>query len=98
MQPSARTVNGWLLPQVPSIGSGRWGRGRPGLRIARAETTDLPGPMVFAPDGRILAIVVSWPFVRLTDVASGLELATLEAPDVDIRIRDPIFQPRRHPS
>ena len=51
-----------------------------GLRIARAETTDLPGPMVFAPDGRILAIVASWPLLRLTDVANGLELATLECP------------------
>jgi WD40 repeat protein len=73
-----------------AVGTGReyqlWSVGswQSGLRIARAETTDMPGPMAFAPDGRILAIVISWPLVRLIDVASDLELATLEAPDVDM--------------
>ena len=64
-----------------------------GLRIAGVETTDMPGPMAFSPDGQILAIVVSWPLVRLIDVASGLELATLEMPDIDVRIWALSFSP-----
>lgn len=64
-----------------------------GLRIARAETTDVPGPMAFAPDGRILALVPSSALVRLIDLANGLELATLEAPDVQERIVALSFSP-----
>jgi WD40 repeat protein len=59
---------------------------KPGLRITRQETTDIPGPAAFSPDGRMLAIVPSWPLVRLIDVQTGQELATLEAPDVEVLI------------
>jgi eukaryotic-like serine/threonine-protein kinase len=49
--------------------------------------------MAFAPDGRILALVPSFPLVRLIDPARGLELATLEAPDVQERIVTLSFSP-----
>jgi WD40 repeat protein len=84
----------WLVigtgPEYRLWSVGSW---EPGLRIARAETTDIPGPIAFTPDGRMLALVPSGPLLRLIDPASGLELATLEAPDVEVRIQALSFSP-----
>jgi len=84
----------WLVistgPEYRLWSVGSW---EPGLRIARAETTNIPGPMAFTPDGRILAVVPSWPLVRLVDVQRGVELATLEAPDVQDQIAALRFSP-----
>jgi WD40 repeat protein len=49
--------------------------------------------MAFTPDGRSLAVVPSWPLVRLVDVENGMELATLEAPDVQEMIAALSFTP-----
>jgi WD40 repeat protein/tRNA A-37 threonylcarbamoyl transferase component Bud32 len=84
----------WLViatgPEYRLWSVGTW---KPGLRIARQGTNDIPGPAAFSPDGRILAIVPSWPLVRLIDVETGQELATLEAPDVEVLIHTLSFSP-----
>jgi WD40 repeat protein/tRNA A-37 threonylcarbamoyl transferase component Bud32 len=84
----------WLVigtgPEYRLWSVGSW---EPGLRIARAGTADLPGPAAFTPDGRVLALVPSRPLVRLIDVQSSLELATLEAPNVQERVTTLSFSP-----
>jgi WD40 repeat protein len=49
-------------------------------RIPR-ENTGKPGYAAFSPDGRVLAIAHSSSLIKLLDVGSGRELATLESPD-----------------
>ncbi|MBP7937723.1 MAG: protein kinase [Phycisphaerae bacterium] len=66
---------------------------QPGLRITRSGTYNLVGPAAFTRDGRVLAVVPSWRQVRLIDVATGRELATLEAPDVHEKINTLSFTP-----
>jgi WD40 repeat protein len=84
----------WLVigtgPEYRLWSVGSW---KPGLRIVRSETTDVPGPMAFAPDGRMLALVPSSALVRLINPATGAELGTLEAPDVQERIVALCFSP-----
>ena len=84
----------WLVvgtgPEYRLWSAGSW---EAGLRIAREGTWDVPGPINFTPDGRILAVVPSWPLVRRSDVDGGLELATLELPDVEERIATLSFSP-----
>jgi eukaryotic-like serine/threonine-protein kinase len=84
----------WLAigtgPEYRLWSVGSW---KSGLRIGRSETTDFPGPMAFAPDGRILALVPSFGLIRLIDPANGAELGTLEAPDVQERIVTLSFTP-----
>jgi WD40 repeat protein len=84
----------WLVigtgPEYRLWSVGSWA---PGLRFARQGTEDVTGPIAFAPDGRIMAIVPSWRLVRLVDVERGVELATLEGPDVEEMIAVLSFSP-----
>jgi WD40 repeat protein len=84
----------WLAigtgPEYRLWSVGSW---EPGVRIARAGTARLPGPIAFSPDSRILALVPSRPLVRLLDLANGRELATLEAPEVQEAIATLSFSP-----
>jgi WD40 repeat protein len=86
-------------------GDGRWlaiartaeyrlwsvGSWEPGLRIEREVVSGAAGEMAFSPDGRILAIAPSCNVVRLVEPASGRELATLEAPGVQMRAASVCF-------
>ncbi len=84
----------WLLTAIgPEFQCWSVGSFAPGLRIARQGTGDLLGPAAFAPDGRILAALVTLKLVRLIDFPSGRELATLEAPDVQHSIATLSFTP-----
>jgi WD40 repeat protein len=84
----------WLAigtgPEYRLWSVGSW---EPGLQIGRQGTKDVTGPIAFAPDARILAIVPSWPLVRLVDLERGVELATLEAPDVQGQTAALCFSP-----
>jgi WD40 repeat protein len=57
---------------------GSW---RPGLSIPRTTSQAIPGPLAFTTDGKILAVAPSLREVRLTETATGRELATLAAPE-----------------
>jgi WD40 repeat protein len=74
--------------QLWSVGS--W---QPGLRIAREATNDVPGPVAFACHAPMMAIVPAGQLVRLVDTRRGVELATLEAPDVEVDIESLCFTP-----
>jgi WD40 repeat protein len=53
----------------------------PGFVILRDRSEPVPGPLAFSRDGRMLAIARSAWTVQLIDPATGLEIATLTAPD-----------------
>jgi WD40 repeat protein len=57
---------------------GSW---RPGPRLPREAYSELPGPVAFARDGKLVAVASSLRQVKLIDPSRGRELATLEAPD-----------------
>jgi len=54
--------------------------GRRGLGIRRPTLGDVPGPVEFSPDGRVLAASMSRTVVQLLEVATGRTLGTLESP------------------
>ncbi len=50
-------------------------------RIQREQDTDVPGGAAFTRDGKILAMTISPLAIRLIDMETKTELATLEAPE-----------------
>jgi len=65
----------------------------PRQRMARESGPGIPGPLAFNSSGSILAVVPAWNTVRLIDVSTGCELASLEMPDVHERIQTLSFSP-----
>jgi serine/threonine protein kinase/WD40 repeat protein len=51
------------------------------VRIPRSQSSGLPGVAAFSPDGRLLAIARSRSTVQLVNAWTGVEQATLEAPE-----------------
>ncbi len=62
----------------------RVGTWEPGLEIPRDTVSDLPGHAAFAPDGALLAITHSLRAVKLIDLDSSREVATLETPNCEM--------------
>jgi WD40 repeat protein len=54
------------------------------LAIAREQQIDLPGPLAFAPDGRLLALARSELEVQLFDPATSRQVARLPSPSPQI--------------
>jgi serine/threonine protein kinase/WD40 repeat protein len=52
-------------------------------RLPRSAGGDLPGPLAFSPDGRVLAVVLPGLTIQLIDPATARLLATLESPERD---------------
>jgi WD40 repeat protein/tRNA A-37 threonylcarbamoyl transferase component Bud32 len=50
-------------------------------RTLPRDTNELPGPIAFSPDGRLLALARSTYVAQLVDPATGDEIATLNAPE-----------------
>ena len=75
----------WLVTGT-SQGFRLWKTGtwEPGLEIPRATVSDLPGFAAFAPDGSLLAITHSLRVVKLIDLNTGREVATLEPPNCEM--------------
>jgi WD40 repeat protein len=69
--------------------AGSW---KPIHRIARDRAGDLPGPMAFSPDSNLMALAHSRSLIRLIDLASKQEIATLESP-VDQPLLSLCFSP-----
>jgi len=52
-----------------------------GMRIPLLRPGDLPGPLAFSPDGKILAVTQSHTLIQLINSVTGEVLAKFEAPD-----------------
>jgi eukaryotic-like serine/threonine-protein kinase len=72
----------WLITgRGPDYRCWKVGTWEPGTRFPRADDTYAEEPMAITRDGRMGAIARSLQLAQLIDLASGRELATLEAPD-----------------
>src|SRR5262249_39223933 len=72
------TANG-TISQVWKVGS--W---EPVLGLPRDDPDNPPGSIAFTPDGTVVALEQSYQVVKLIEVATGRELAQLEAADAPL--------------
>jgi serine/threonine protein kinase/WD40 repeat protein/Flp pilus assembly protein TadD len=83
----------WLVTgSVTSHEFWRVGTWEPERKLERAERNNVPGPLAFSPDGRLLAVAHSGRAIRLLEPETGRLVATLTAP-AELLLADLRFSP-----